>query len=122
MGCWRYKTLVVARSTGIGYWPPGIVREETIQAFILAYGTLGFDLCFDGSIEPGFEKVALFGKQQGNAIVPTQAALQLTSGGWASKLGEFEDVVHISADAVSGPAYGTTVCFLRRRRIPPSPR
>jgi hypothetical protein len=68
---------------GIGYWPPGAVRRETLDAFVEAYGTLGYAVCADGILEEGFEKVALFTR----AGKPTHAARQLRSGAWTSKLG-----------------------------------
>ena len=48
--------------------------------------------------------------------VPTHAALQLESGAWTSKLGDFEDIEHVTVDAVNGPLYGRPVAFLSRRR------
>jgi hypothetical protein len=38
--------------------------------------------------------------------IPTHAALQLESGDWTSKLGDFEDISHSTIEAVSGPVYG----------------
>jgi len=101
---------------GISYWPKGVPREETVGAFILAFSTLGYVLCQDASLEPGIEKVALFGKVVSGQLVPTHAALQLESGEWTSKLGPFEDVTHRRLDAVNGPAYGQAVSFLARPR------
>ena len=34
--------------------------EETIDAFIMAFGTLGYQPCIDGSLEDGFEKVVIY--------------------------------------------------------------
>ena len=99
-----------------GYWPPNVPRSETTQAFILAYGTLGFALCFDGTLEPGIEKIALYGKGPRGAEVPTHAALQLESGQWTSKLGPFEDVNHTTVEAATGPVYGRVMCYLSRPR------
>ena len=101
---------------GIGYWPPGAGRSVTTQAFLDAYGTLGFKLCFDGTLEPGIEKIAIFGKRPAGQEVPTHAALQLESGEWTSKLGPFEDVRHSPVEAVAGPVYGTVICYLARPR------
>ena len=98
------------------YWPAGAPRALTIEAFVLAYETLGFRLCFSSALENGIEKIALFGKEQGGVTTPTHAALQLESGAWTSKLGDFEDIRHVTVDAVRGPAYGQPVCFLARRR------
>ena len=101
---------------GIGYWPPGVPRSVTTQVFLAAYGTFGFKLCFDGVLEPGVEKLALFGKGSAGNEVPTHAALQLESGEWTSKLGRFEDVKHSLVEAVAGPVYGTVICYLARPR------
>lgn len=101
---------------GIGYWPTAVQREVTTEAFLRAYGTLGFTLCFDGTLEAGIEKVALYGKGPAGAEVPTHAALQLDDGKWTSKLGPFEDINHTTASAVNGPVYGTTICYLARPR------
>lgn len=103
---------------GVGYWPPDVARLVTTPAFMAAYGTLGFTLCFDGTLEPGIEKVALYGKGPRGAETPTHAALQLASGEWTSKLGSFEDVRHITTSAVEGPVYGVVICYLGRPRRP----
>ena len=101
---------------GVGYWPHGVVREVSTRAFLLAYGTLGFTLCFDGTLQPGIEKLALYGKGPGGAEIPTHAALQLESGEWTSKLGPFEDISHTHDGAVNGPVYGKVICHMSRPR------
>jgi hypothetical protein len=102
----------------IGWWPPGVQRAETIEAFVEAYGTLGFRPCFyDDSLRPGIEKLAVFGiRASDRSVAPTHAALQLDSGQWTSKLGDFEDIEHSSVDALCGPVYGEVICFLERPR------
>jgi hypothetical protein len=50
--------------------------------------------------------------------MPTHAALQLESGLWTSKLGEFEDINHLTPNAVAGPVYGGVLCYLERPRAP----
>ena len=100
----------------IGYWPPGVERAETRQAFLCAYAALGFTPCANGNIEPETEKIALFGKGEVGDEIPTHAALQLESGKWTSKLGSFEDIIHSSIEAVAGPAYGAVICYLSRPR------
>lgn len=101
----------------IGYWPPGAPREETIAAFMDAFATLGYQICFDERFEDGIEKVALYGTQEPDGtILPTHAARQLESGKWTSKLGDFEDISHETVNDVSGPVYGRMVCCLARPR------
>ncbi|HUE03009.1 MAG TPA: hypothetical protein VMR62_25800 [Bryobacteraceae bacterium] len=103
----------------IGWWPKGVQRAETMEAFVEAYGTLGFRLCFDGpSLQPGIEKLALCGMRaaEGEPPIPTHAALQLESGKWTSKLGDFEDIAHDPVEALNGPVYGKVLYYLSRPR------
>lgn len=95
---------------GQAYWPRDIPREETLDAFIQAYATLGYQLCESDVLEPEYEKVALFAAANG---VPTHAARQLQNGSWTSKLGSQEDIEH-TLKGLEGPVYGTVVRFLRR--------
>lgn len=98
------------------YWPPGIPRVFTVDAYMQAFGTLGFRLCFDGVLEEGIQKVAIFASGPPEAERPTHAALQLPDGTWTSKLGECEDITHQTAGDVDGPCYGQVRCFLARPR------
>ncbi len=91
------------------YWPPGVAMEETVDAFVATFATVGYAACSTEEAEPGFERVALFAK----AGVPKHAARQLPSGRWTSKLGLREDIEH-DLHAVSGDLYGAVVCFLKR--------
>lgn len=101
----------------IGYWPPGVQRALTLEAFVEAYGTLGFRPCENGCFQTGVEKVAILGRLPANAPpTPEHAALQLDSGEWTSKLGPFEDISHATLEAVGGPAYGEVICYLSRPR------
>ena len=101
---------------GLSYWPPGIPREETLAAFIQAFGTQNYAPCADGSLQDGIEKVALFAKRIAGELSPTHAARQLESGEWTSKMGSLEDISHVGVDAVNGPIYGTAIQFLGRQR------
>ena len=98
------------------YWPPGVPRELTFPAFVLAYSTLGFNVCFSSALEEGMEKIAIFGIERSGVKVPTHAALQLETGSWTSKLGDFEDIEHPAVDAVSGPIYGRPIVYMQRPR------
>lgn len=101
---------------GVGYWPPNVPRADTFAQFVRLYSGFGYTLCFDGALERGFEKVALYGKGPKGSEIPTHAALQLENGEWTSKLGPFEDIKHTTPGDVEGPTYGRVVCFLRRPR------
>jgi hypothetical protein len=99
------------------YWPPHVPREETIEVFIRAYGTIGYIECEDGSLEPGFEKIAIYAVQEtGGGLTPTHAAKQLADGRWTSKLGPYEDIEHTLLENVNCPTYGAAVAYLKRSR------
>lgn len=94
------------------YWPEGVPREVSVDAFVQAYGTLGFVVCSDGALEPRVEKLALYVTPNGK---PQHVARQLPSGVWTSKLGRLKDIEH-ELDGLSGKLYGVVGRFLRRER------
>src|SRR5262245_60734737 len=53
------------------YWPEGVARDVTLEAFHGAFATLGYFVCEGEQLEPGFEKIALFANDAG---VPRHAA------------------------------------------------
>ncbi len=94
---------------GFDYWPPGVVCERTLIAFIQAFATVGYAPCSDGALEEGWEKVAIYATDEG----PEHAARQLENGRWSSKLGPDDDIEH-TLEGLCSPIYGTVVQFLRR--------
>jgi len=94
---------------GTSYWPDGVMRAETTEAFIAAYATAGFTSADDDSLQPDVEKIAVYVK----AGKPTHAARQLASGRWTSKLGRAEDIEH-ELSALTGNVYGIVGFFLQR--------
>ncbi len=93
------------------YWPPGVPREETVEAFVQAFRSRGYVNCESGDLDVGFEKVAIFARPEGT---PTHAARQLPDGTWTSKLGPDVDISHDVLTSVSGLHYGEPAAFLRR--------
>ncbi|MEO1396223.1 MAG: hypothetical protein AAFV90_25275 [Cyanobacteria bacterium J06634_5] len=98
---------------GQEYWPIGVPREETLSAFIAAFGTIGYEVCDDASLEPGFLKLAIYGDAQ---KVPRHVARQLANGEWTSKIGQYEDIRHKTLEALTGdpPAYGKIIQIMRQ--------
>jgi hypothetical protein len=94
---------------GIGTWPEGVVRAETVEAFLAAFRTRGYEPCATAEREPGWQKIALYALDG----IPTHAARQLPDGRWTSKLGPAEDIEH-DLEALVGPLYGTVIQVLRR--------
>jgi hypothetical protein len=98
----------------IGYWPSGVIREETLEAFILAFISLGYSPCGDGEYEIGFEKVAIFVIDTPSGLSPKHVARQLDCGHWTSKLGDLADIEHTTVQALIGPGYGRPQQYLKR--------
>ena len=94
------------------YWPPSAARQETLEAFVAAYVTLGYGPCKDDKLEEGFEKVAIYLDALDK---PTHAARQLPDGFWTSKCGRLEDVRH-ELHGLEGSAYGVVGQFMKRKR------
>ena len=102
------------------HWPEGVARQETVEAFRLAFVTLGYEICAGEQVEQGFEKVAIFADAVG---APTHAARQLPNGRWTSKLGKREDIEHALHD-LAGEIYGSVALVMKRPtpsgEIPPA--
>ena len=95
----------------IFFWPRGIERRLTLECYVLVFEQLGYQACLDDSLEPGFEKVALYTGTHGR---PTHVARQLASGSWTSKLGRLEDIEHPTLEALEGREYGAVAAILKR--------
>jgi hypothetical protein len=93
------------------YWPPELIKRETVRSFILAFKLQGYRRCRSGNYETGFEKVAIYATLFGE---PKHAARQLGSGVWTSKLGDYQDITHTTCFLLEGDGYGRVVAFLKR--------
>jgi hypothetical protein len=97
------------------FWPDGVPREVTIEAFRLAFGALRYVPAESPHLQEGVEKVAIFAE----VTRPTHAARQLSNGRWTSKLGKGEDIEHELHD-LEGDIYGTVVLVLQRPKNCPN--
>ena len=94
-------------------WSPDLPQEETIPSFIALFEQEGYQLCDTPDFEDGFEKIAIFAKDN----EPTHAARQVEGGRWTSKMGyRGVDIEHDGLEAIEGPYYGHAIVFLRRAR------
>jgi hypothetical protein len=99
------------------YWPEELPRAETLDNMRRAFELEGYDVCADADLELGYEKVAIYAKDD----APTHAARQLSSGAWISKLGDAHDIEHQSVSAVEGAVYGQAMYYMRRPLAVPAP-
>lgn len=91
------------------YWPVGVLRAETIEAFQLAFRTLGYEVCDNGDFAEGWEKVAIYAKDG----IPKHACRQIEPDKWSSKLGSSYDISH-TLKGIECPDYGVVACFMHR--------
>jgi hypothetical protein len=91
-----------------GFWPPDIIRQETLQSYIAAYQTIDYEVCDGEDFEEGFEKIAIYVNDLGK---PAHAARQLPGGEWTSKIGRWEDVKHEFAEQFIFEIRGRTIDY-----------
>lgn len=92
------------------FWPPNVKKEESVDAFIDLYASIGYTHCANGQPEIGYEKVAIF-TLNGE---PKHAARQLQNGLWTSKLDSHVDVTH-TIGAMEGGMYGNVTQYMKRK-------
>lgn len=93
-----------------GYRWPASTRSPYISSLIEVFATLGYEICNDGSPEESYEKVALYARDGRWK----HAAHQREDGVWESKLGESEDIEHLTAEMLEGELYGEVQTYMRR--------
>ena len=93
-----------------GYWPPSLPRDHWIGTVMQLFANEGFEVSEGDSLEPGYEKIALY------AFVGqfTHVARKLQDGRWTSKLGNRETITHPSPANLAGGIYGNVHCIMRR--------
>lgn len=100
------------------YWPDDVPTWETVPNYERAFATEGFEVCDDGDLESGYEKIAIFASDDGT---PLHAARQLPTGRWTSKLGRGIDIEHDLATLDGEEHMGKVVRFMKRRSPGPPP-
>jgi hypothetical protein len=114
----RYNCIAWAARNTQRWWQPGVfwpidsAREDHgVGNVVAAFNSLGYEECDDGTLDAGFEKLAIYG----SAMMYTHAARQLPDGRWTSKLGQLEDITHTTPAVIEGGDYGDVVQYMRRR-------
>jgi hypothetical protein len=92
------------------YWPPGVAREYSIEAYKAAFELSGYTECHNAAHEPGLQKIALYAVDS----EPQHAARQLSDGTWTSKIGIADDIMHETLEALEGSDYGRVVLVMQR--------
>lgn len=86
--------------------------SDTLEHFIEAMRSIGFEIAEDASVETGFHKIAIYAKVD---RTPTHMARQLDNGRWVSKLGSSEDVEHVDVNCFRNEImYGEVHTIMKR--------
>lgn len=91
------------------------IYNLSVAPYIAHYESLGFQKCESRDLEDGIEKIAIF-EQYGEF---SHVCAQLENGSWASKLGEWEDIIHLTLEALEGKGqycYGEVKTIMKRPR------
>lgn len=96
------------------HWPAGIPTASTLENFVKAFESLGYQVCDSAELEPEVEKIAVYVGSDG---APTHAARQLASGSWTSKLGKAEDIEHRTLACLEDGVYGLVAQIMKRPRL-----
>ncbi len=97
------------------FWPNGIPHDESINGYVQAARTEGFEVCDTGEWEDGYEKITLFFKSVDPEKPFTHATRLIAPNRAESKLGPDSDIPH-AQDALDDLwFYGTGRVHMRRR-------
>jgi len=95
------------------YWPPGVRRDDSLEAWSEVFALHNYRDCDADAVEPDSEKIAIYVGPDGD---PWHVARQLTSGEWTSKLNKLEDIRHPTLDALVGAHYVRIAKIMKRPR------
>ncbi len=117
---WVLRSSLYFDPVGVGgtflggyYWPEGVRRDDTIEAWSELFALHQYQKCDHGDLEPDTEKIAIYAGPDGEAY---HVARQLPSGEWTSKLNKLEDIQHRTLDALLGSEYVAVAKFMKRPR------
>lgn len=93
------------------FWPNGVDPDYQVQTLVRIFSLREFVECGrDSSLEPGFEKIAIYAEQDEGMHV----ARQLPNGTWTSKLGMNQDIMHKTAECIAGGDYEALYVVMKR--------
>ncbi len=82
------------------YWPPGADYNDSVDAFIQAFGTIGYRPCEDSKFQIGYQKVAIYASSDRRVL--HMARQHFFGRGWLSKCGSLEDIQHADLECIAG--------------------
>lgn len=87
--------------------------DQSIKPYVEFFKENGFSICETNVVEEGFEKICIYSK---NGIF-SHVSRQLKDGRWASKMGNYEDIEHLSVFDVNGEGYGAPEVYMKKEIV-----
>lgn len=110
---WEPFGLIVPVSFPPYYWPEDIPHNSLPETYIKLFEEQGFELTNNSELEVGFEKLALYIRDDEFQHV----ARQKQCGMWTSKVGPQEDIQHTLHDLEANheAGYGESTIFMKKQ-------
>lgn len=89
-----------------------------VDSFIALYASYSYQLCASSELVPGFAKIAKIAIFVNPSGIPNHATRQQEDGTWSCKLGDWEDIEHVTIEALEGDFYGRVDAILRKPTQP----
>lgn len=98
------------------FWPDDLETGDTPEHYAAFFKKHGFEICADGSLENGTEKLAIYAKghKYSSQKEFKHVAIQQNDGKWKSKMGKLEDIEHPTTKTICCGDYGEAIIFMRR--------
>jgi hypothetical protein len=86
--------------------------DVSLNRYIQYFREFGYEVCQNKFLEDGYLKIALYFDNKGNEF--KHVARQLPDGKWASKLGDWEDIIHENIEVLLGKLYGNDLLIMQK--------
>lgn len=92
------------------WWPEEVPCNEDKETLISLFEYFGFTVCDNDSVEPDYDKVALYANEEGW----THAAKIIGDNVLHSKIGTAWDIHHSGGDTFANTEYGGIYAYMKR--------
>lgn len=89
--------------------------DISINRYIEYFKEFGYKISENKNLEKGVVKIAIYCDSRANEF--KHVARQLPNGKWASKLGDWEDIIHENPDVLFGKLYGNDLIIMQKEEL-----
>jgi hypothetical protein len=86
------------------------LQHNPLEGWMKLFSLHGYTETDDATLEPAFEKIAIYAVDG----IPEHVARQKASGMWASKMGRGHDIEHPNLECLEGAIIGTMEKMMKR--------